>query len=71
MHSKFVYGSVEYYSEHFSDILADVDGEKPETVQIMMDAFYRALDNWFDYHSIQANAYAELRQRVRKALTVS
>ena len=71
MHSKFKIGSVEYYSEYFSDILADVDGEKPETIQIMMDAFMRALDTWFDYHTIQANAYAELRERVRKTLSVS
>ena len=64
------YGTADYYAEHFSDWLADVDAEQPETIDNLLEGFYRALDSWFDYHSAQANAYADLRQRVRKALTV-
>ena len=64
------YGTAEFYAEQFSDCLADVDADQPETVDNLIEGFYRALDSWFDYHSAQANAYADLRQRVRKALTV-
>jgi hypothetical protein len=29
-----------------------------------------SVDDWFNYHEQQANAYAQLRQRVREALAV-
>jgi len=64
------YGTPEFYAEGFSDYLADVDAENPETTQNLIEGFYRALDSWFDYHDAQARAYADLRKRVRQALTV-
>jgi hypothetical protein len=64
------YGSVEYYAEGFSDYLADVEAEDPKTVDNLMQGFYLALDNWFTYHDEQARAYADIRKRVREALTV-
>ena len=64
------YGTAEYYADHFSDYLADVDAERPDTVDNLIEGFYQALDSWFDYHDAQARAYADLRQRVREALTV-
>ena len=64
------YGTADYYAEHFSDWLADVDADRPETVDNLIEGFYRAIDSWFDYHDAQARAYAKLRQRVREALTV-
>ena len=64
------YGTADYYAEHFSDWLADVDADRPETTQNLIEGFYRALDSWFDYHDAQARAYAKLRQRVREALAV-
>ena len=64
------YGTAEYYAEGFSDYLADVDADRPETVDNLIEGFYRAIDSWFDYHDAQTRAYAKLRQRVREALTV-
>ena len=64
------YGTADYYAEGFSEYLADVDAERPETVDNLVEGFYRALDSWFDYHDAQARAYADIRKRVRKALTV-
>lgn len=64
------YGTVEYYAEGFSDYFADVDAQSPATVDNLIEGFYRALDSWFNYHDEQARAYADIRKRVRQALTV-
>jgi hypothetical protein len=65
------YGTAEYYAEHFfSDWLADVDSSNPEATNNLIEGFYRALDSWFDYHDAQAREYADIRKRVRQALTV-
>jgi hypothetical protein len=40
------------------------------TVDNLLEGFYQALDSWFDYHDAQARAYADIRKRVRQALTV-
>ena len=68
--SYFKYGTAEYYAESFSDYLADVDAADPKTTENLIEGFYRALDSWFDYHDAQARAYADMRKRVREALTV-
>ena len=64
------YGTADFYAEQFSDFLADVDAENPATADALIEGFYRALDSWFDYHDAQARAYADIRKRVRQALTV-
>ena len=64
------YGSVEFYAEHFSDMLADVDGDDPATTNNIIKGFFTAVDDWFNYHEQQANAYAQLRERVREALAM-
>lgn len=64
------YGTADFYTEQFSDLLADVDAENPATADALIEGFYRALDSWFDYHDAQARAYADIRKRVRQALTV-
>jgi len=64
------YGTADFYAEGFSDYLADVDATDPQTTENLIEGFYRALDSWFDYHDAQARAYADLRKRVREALTV-
>ena len=60
-----------YYAAMFSDILADVDGEDPEATDNIMDGFMLALEDWFNYHDVQARTYSDLRIRVRKSLGVS
>ena len=64
------YGTPEFYAEQFSDLLADVDNEDPAIAENILSGFYIALNDWFDYHEQQANAYAELRVRVREALAM-
>ena len=69
MTSRTPYGTVEFYSEMFSDILADVDVElSPNSAENILKGFYRALDSWFDYHQQQSVAYALMRARVKEAL---
>jgi len=64
------YGTPEFYQEQFADVLADVDSERPEYADAIVQGFLLAVDDWLNYHQAQANAYAQLRQRVREALTV-
>jgi len=64
------YGTADFYAEQFSDLLADVDALNPATADALIEGFYLAIDSWFEYHDAQARAYAELRKRVREALTV-
>ena len=63
------YGSAEYYSELFSDIIADVDAEySPNATENMFQGFLLAIDSWLDYHSSQADEYTKYKERVLKAL---
>ena len=64
------YGTPEYYAEHFGDMLADVGGDDPTATDSIIKGFFIAVDEWFTYHERQANAYAQLRQRVREALAM-
>ena len=64
------YGTADFYAEQFSDLLADVDAHDPDTTNNLIEGFYRAIDSWFEYHDEQARAYADIRKRVRQALTV-
>ena len=64
------YGTKEFYADQFADILADVDHERPAYAEAIIEGFLIAIDDWFTYHDHQATTYDELRQRVRKALTV-
>ena len=64
------YGTPEFYTEHFHDLLADVDSEYPATTDSIIQGFLTAVDEWFTYHEKQANEYAQLRQRVREALAM-
>ena len=64
------YGTPEFYEDMFSDLLADVQSDDPTTTENIIQGFYRSLDSWFEYHDAQARTYADIRKRVRQALTV-
>ncbi len=64
------YGTPEFYAECFSDFLADVDHADPGTVDNIIKGFLMSVEDWFNYHEQQANAYAQLRERVREALAM-
>ena len=60
-----------HFTAMFSDILSDVDGEDPEATDHVIGGFMLALEDWFNYHDVQARTYSDLRIRVRKSLGVS
>ena len=62
------YGTVEFYFEQFSDILADVDAKDSSYGENIVKGFYAALDDWLDYHKNQTEAYAELRRSIQEAI---
>jgi hypothetical protein len=64
------YGTPEFYAECFADFLADVDHADPGTVDNIIKGFLMSVEDWFNYHEQQANAYAQLRERVREALAM-
>ena len=68
--SYYEYGTPDFYAERFGDLLADVEAKNPDTTKNLIEGFYRAIDEWFEYHDEQARAYADLRKRVREALAV-
>ena len=65
-----IYFTTDYYAEQFSDILADIQADDPESATKIIEGFYRAIDSWFDYHDAQAKEYAAVRERVRKTLSM-
>jgi hypothetical protein len=64
------YGTTEHYTEMFSDILADIQSDDPETSTNIVNGFLAALNDWKDYHQNQAYEYESIGERVRQALAV-
>lgn len=52
------FGSVEYYSEQFSDVLADV-GEGADTKDAVLKGLLDALKSWIEYHDKAACQYED------------
>ena len=44
------YGTPEFYAEQFGDLLADVEGEDPSTVESIFEGFLKSIDEWLNYH---------------------
>ena len=58
---KHPYGSVEYYADYFSDVIADAgDDNDPEAAHRILLAFREAVQSWLDYHKNSARTYEEL-----------
>ena len=47
------YGSVPYYQEMFSDLIADIQHDTPMTCDNLVEAFKLAIAEWRDYHDNQ------------------
>ena len=63
------YGSVEFYAEHFSDILADIANystaeENEKAVKNILRGFQMAIQDWIDYHSAAVASYSQLRNEL-------
>ena len=55
------YGSVEYFSNCFSDIIADAgDGYDPQVGLRIMEGFQQAIESWLKYHQESAANYEQL-----------
>lgn len=52
------YGSVEYYSEQFSDVLADV-GDDDTGKTAVLAGLLDALTSWINYHDAAACRYED------------
>ena len=61
------YGTVNYYSEMFSDILADCatgrEEEDMATIKNIMSGFEQAIMSWMNYHEDARDKYQELHRR--------
>lgn len=55
------YGTVEYFSNYFSDIIADVGDESdPQAGLRIMEGFQKAVESWLKYHQESAANYEQL-----------
>ena len=64
---KHEYGTAEYYTEMFSDILADcatgISEQDEKTIRNVMAGFELAICSWLDYHDEASSRYRELHRR--------
>ena len=63
MNMKPRYGTLEYYQQHFEDIVGDVGDDNQDGFQhalLMMQAFRNAIENWLDYHKEAVSSYEYL-----------
>jgi len=58
------YGTPEFYSELFQDILADVQHDMPHTSVAILQGFVMAIDSWAEYHKNEQMAFEELRENL-------
>ena len=47
------YGTVAYYQEMFGDLIADIQHDKPEISDNLVEAFKLAIAEWREYHEGQ------------------
>ena len=55
------YGSEEYFSDLFSDIIADLETEG--NIRNVMAGFEKAIGSWLEYHEQCSSRYRELHRR--------
>ena len=63
------YGSVEYYSEQFSDVLADV-GEDDTAKANVLKGFLDALASWQNLHDMAACRYEDFAVELNNMVQV-
>ena len=65
--TKHDYGSPEFYSELFSDILADVgDDDGKDHTHAILEGLRLAAQSWYDYHQLAAYKYADFLKKIEK-----
>ena len=58
------YGSVDYFKELFSDVIANIE-EPIDTTDVIL-AFEKAIEEWRDYHAAQMHRYETMLSRYRQ-----
>ena len=58
------YGTKEYYADMFSDFIADVDPERPETSENIIEGFKLALNGWREYHEQMKDQLEVMQKKV-------
>ena len=57
------YGSVQFYTDMFADILADVQHDNPVYGDNIIAGFKAALREWREYHEEQVKEYQRIEQK--------
>ena len=62
------YGTVEYYEQYFSDVIADAGSNDSGEAQVedalkILEGFTRAVDGWLHYHRTCATTFEDLREK--------
>ena len=47
------YGTVDYYKEHFADLIADIQHDNPTFGDNLVEAFKLAITEWREYYAGQ------------------
>ena len=63
MESRPEYGTVEFYADLFADILADVQYDRPEITDNLIEGFRQAVVDWKTYYEDQVNAMASTEKK--------
>ena len=61
------YGTVEFYTEQFADILADIQYDRPDITDNMVEGFRLAITDWKKYYEDQVNATSRAEKQFNKA----
>ena len=57
------YGSVEFYTDMFADLLADAQYDTPAYGDNIIAGFKAALKEWREYHEQQVKEYQRIEQQ--------
>ncbi len=63
MESRPEYGTVEFYTDQFADILADVQYDQPNVTENLIEGFRLAITDWKSYYEDQVNAMAATEKK--------
>jgi hypothetical protein len=60
------YGTVEFYAEQFADILADIQHDRPDITDNLVEGFRLAITDWKKYYEDQVNATANVENKFKE-----
>lgn len=63
MESRPEYGTVEFYTDQFADLLADIQYDRPDITDNLVEGFRLAIADWKTYYEDQVNAMAATEKK--------